>query len=207
MFITFAPFIARNTDDPEGATPPADPPANDPPPAEPEVLTVPKADWEATQSALADLRRKAKKAEQEAAKAAEDEAKAKGEHEKLAQKYEAERDQIKAKLENERAKARILSAANRLKFRNPDDAIALLPAHVDKADDAQVEAALKQLAADRDYLIDNGTPTRTGAPAGGGEKPTASLDEQLAEAAAKGDWDEHNRLNLQKLAAVADKAT
>lgn len=197
----FRPFLL-DTDDPAGATPaePKDPPAT--PPA-PEALTVPKAEWEAAQSALADLRRKAKKAEDEAKRAAEEKAKANGEHEKLAAQYQQERDAAKAELESERAKARVRSTASRLKFRNADDAVALLPATVDQADETAVEAALKQLATEREYLIDNGTPTRTGAPAGGGEKPNASLDEKLAEAAAKGDWDEHNRLNAQKLAQVA----
>ncbi len=201
MFRTlFRPFLL-DTDDPAGATPPEpkDPPAT--PPA-PEVLTVSKAEWEASQSALADLRRKAKKAEDEAKRAAEEKAKANGEHEKLAAQYQQERDAAKAELESERAKARVRSTASRLKFRNADDAVALLPASVDQADETAVEAALKQLATEREYLIDNGTPTRTGAPAGGGEKPNASLDEKLAEAAVKGDWDEHNRLNAQKLATA-----
>ena len=198
----FRPFLL-DTDDPAGATPPEPPAPTPEKPVTPEALTVPKAEWEATQSALADLRRKAKKAEDEAKKAAEEKAKANGEHEKLAAQYQQERDAATAELESERAKARVRSTASRLKFRNADDAVALLPASVDQADETAVEAALKQLATEREYLIDNGTPTRTGAPAGGGEKPNASLDEKLAEAAAKGDWDEHNRLNAQKLANVA----
>lgn len=207
MLFTFRPLYT--TDDPGAATPPepVTPPVTPEKPETPEALTVPKAEWEATQSALADLRRKAKKAEDDAKKAAEEEAKAKGEHEKLAQQYQQERDEIKAELDGERAKARVRSIATRLKFRNADVAVALLPASVDQSDEAAIEAALTTLATEQDYLIDTGTPTRTGAPAGGGERPNATLDEKLAEAAAKGDWDEHNRLNIQKLAKAVDGAT
>lgn len=184
------------TPDPKADPPPKPTPADD-------MVSIPKAEHDAQQAALASMRREVQKTQDAAKKAAEDKAREAGEHEKLANQYQAERDAIQAELAQERATARVRAAASRHKFRNPDDAVALLPASVDREDEAAVDTALKQLAGERKYLIDDGTPVRTGGPAGGGDPPdNATLDEQLAAAAAKGDWDKHRELNKQKLAQV-----
>lgn len=141
----------------------------DQPPPKPD----PKPDEERDR-AFAEQRRKAneaegraKKAEQELADIKRKEAEQAGEWEKLAKQYETERDQARKELADLRAQIKVEGIAKNLKFRNADEAIALLPADIDRADESAVTTALQALAENRRHLLDNGTPGPTGLPGGG----------------------------------------
>lgn len=170
-------------------------------PETPETISVSKEEWDRQQSAIAEFRRQAAKAERDAKKAAEDKAKQEGEHLKVAEAAQKERDEALKKLADLENAGRVTDAARKLKFRDPGDALGLLPANTDLADEAAVTAALTQLAGSKPYLLDTTTtPARTGGPAGGGT--ALSLDEQIAEAEKAGDFQALSRLNVQKLASV-----
>lgn len=114
-----------------------------------------------------------------------------GEWEKLAKQYETERDQARKDLADLKAQIKVEGIAKRLKFRNTDEAIALLPTDTDRADEAAVSAALEALAENRPHLLDNGAPGPTGLPAGG--SPTGLTLEQIKEmspAEVNRRWDE-----------------
>lgn len=171
------------------------------PPKTPDTIQVSKEEWDRQQSAIAEFRRQAAKAERDAKKAAEDKAKQEGEHLKVAEAAQKERDDALKQLADMQNASRVTDAARRLKFRDPGDALGLLPAETDLTDEAAVTAALERLAGDKPYLLDTTTtPARTGGPAGGGS--ALSLDEQIAEAEKAGDWKALSRLNVQKLASV-----
>lgn len=140
----------------------------DVPPPKPD----PKPD-EDRDRAFAEQRRKANEAEQRA-RAAEQQladiertkAEQAGEWEKLAKQYETERDQARQELADLRTEIKVEKTASRLKFKNTDEALALLPRELDRSDDQAVADALEALATNRPHLIDNGKPGPTGLPAG-----------------------------------------
>lgn len=132
----------------------------------------PKPD-EGKDRAMAELRRRAEAAEKTArdAKAELDriereKAEKAGEWEKLAKQYETERDEARLELAGERQNATVEKAAGRLKFRNTDEAVALLPTDLDRADTTAVDKALEQLAVNRPHLIDTGKTVQSGLPPG-----------------------------------------
>lgn len=158
---------------PDPVVPPAAPPA---PPAPPTPPVVPD-DKAARDAAFAEQRRRADAAEAEAqqlrdreAQRERDEAEARGEHEKIAAQEKARADAAEAEVERIKTEAKVRDLASGLNFRNPADALALLPADVDRKDDAALTAALTQLATDRDYLVATPpppSPAPSGSPIGG----------------------------------------
>lgn len=169
-----------------------------------EKIEVSKSDWEAMQSQIASFRRKQKKAEEDAKAAEQKRLEEEGKHKELAAQEKARADKAEADLAAFKRTQRIERMAAQKKFRDPTDAIANLPADLDRDDDAAVEAALEQIANTKPYLLDTGTPSRTGGPAGGAQPP-ANLDEQIAEAEAKGDYKLAGALKARKLATLTSK--
>lgn len=151
-------------------------PSPDPEPASP------------SQEAFARLRRekqeadkRAKVAEQKLADHARQEAEQQGQWETLARQYETERDQARQELADLHARSRVERAARDLKFRNTDEALALLDADVDRTDDTAVTDALAALAAERPHLLDTGRPGPSGLPASGDPQSGGLTIEQVKE--------------------------
>lgn len=140
-----------------------------------------KGDRDAAMARLRREKQEAERREKEArdALAAKErkEAEQAGEWEKLAKQYEQERDDARGELARLKRRIDVEKIARRLKFRHADEAIALLPADLDDADDGKVEQALAQLAADRPHLINSGAPGPTGGPPG--PAPTGLTYEQV----------------------------
>jgi len=141
-----------------------------------------------SQEAFARLRRekqeadkRAKAAEQKLADQARLEAEQAGQWETLAKQYETERDQARHELTDLQARAKVEQAARNLKFRNADEALALLAADVDRTDDTAVTDALTALAAERPHLLDTGRPGPSGLPASGDPQPGGLTIEQVKE--------------------------
>lgn len=172
---------------PEGGEP-TTPPTGEPTPAEPteEKVTLTKAEYDAQQTKLADYRRKEKKAQDAAAEAERKRLQDAGEHQQLAEQAQAKADAAEQALADLLTTQRIADEARTLKFRDSKVALALLPAGLDREDPEATTRALEAIAAQNAYLIDDGTPGRTGGPAGGGGRQL-SLQEQIADAEGKGD--------------------
>jgi hypothetical protein len=121
-----------------------------------------------SKSELAALRAQVDKNTREAEEAKRDAAErlaASGNHEELAKLREQERDDAKAELAKFKAELNVQQAAGRLKFRNADDALAILRDRypdTDLEDDKAVDRRLGLIALDRPHLIDNGTPAAAG---------------------------------------------
>jgi hypothetical protein len=199
--------------DPTPPTDPAEPtgeptkeptPAPEPTPQSADKVEISKADYDALQSQIAAFRRQQKKAE-EAAKAAEQKRlEEEGKHKELAEAEKARADKAEADLKTFKRDQRIERLATKKGFHDAKDAIANLPGDLDRDDEAAVEAALEQVAKTKPYLLDKGTPTRTGGPAGGAQPP-ANLDEQIREAEVKGDFKLAGALKARKLATLTSK--
>jgi colicin import membrane protein len=170
-------------------TPPAPdptPPAPDPTPApapdptpKPDGWTPPsKAEWDNLQRQnreTADTLKKLKDAEDERQRKADEEA---GNHKAIAEREKQRADEAEARAkaaEEARQKdvreRRVEKIARRLKFRDPDDVMHRLSDDV-LDDDSKVEKALKDLATEKAYLVENGETPRqrdvTGDGGGGG---------------------------------------
>lgn len=163
-----------------------------------ETVTLTKADHDAMQSQLAAFRRQQKKAEEQAAEAERKRLEDEGKHKEIADAEKARADKAEAALADHKREQRIERLATKMKFRDSRDALANLPEGLDRDDEAAVEAALTQVAKTKPYLIDTGTVTRTGGQAGGPADP-ATLDQQIAEAEAKGDFKTAGALKARKL--------
>lgn len=139
--------------------------------------------------------RKRKREEDEAA----------GKHAEVVQTVESEREaektkreEVEAELESERKAATVATVAGRLKFNDPADALAFLPADTPN-DEASIETALKKVAEEKAYLV-GGQGSRTGAPGGGNTPPAPTdIDAAIAKAEADGDVATSTRLKRQKL--------
>lgn len=148
---------------------------------------------------MARLRREKQEAEARA-KAAEDELAARqrkeaedqGEWEKLAKQYETERDEARTDLVELRAQIQVERIARRRKFRNADEALALLPGDLDRSDEDAVDKALETLAENRPHLIDTGQSGSTGRPASSnnGGDLTVEQIKQMSPAEVNRRWDE-----------------
>lgn len=132
----------------------------------PETVTLPKAEADALRREVAESRRRAKRAAEEAEQAKRKQLEEQGKFKELAEAADLRAKEAEERFQRLERNARIRDAAGRLRFRNEADAVALLPPDAVDGDDATLEAALAALAKERPYLIDSGTPPRTGAPAG-----------------------------------------
>ena len=177
------PFIVRDTDDPAGAAPPADPPAPEPAPRQdPPAPPVPD------DSAFARMRRdkeaadkRAKEAEEKLAAKEREEAEEQGRWKELAEKAQADKAELEAKWAKAEQDRQLESIARTLKFRDPDLVGHLVPASVDRNDTAAVKAALEAVATERPHLVDGAPPPPSGGPAGGTQTDPPKLTrEQLA---------------------------
>lgn len=138
------------------------------------------------EDSIAEMRRKASEAEKRAAAAerklaAQERSKAEeeGRWKELAEAAERERDDLKASLERQEREQIAVSAAARLRFRDPADAQRFLSAE-DLADEASADRALKKLAKDKPYLIEPARE-RTGAAVGGSTSEQIADDPKLAQ--------------------------
>lgn len=189
----------------EGSTPPAPAPVNPPspdpsqqqppappaPPAPAQPPAAPPDDKAARDAAFAEQRRENQRLADELqehkdreAERERKEAEERGEHEKLAQQERERAEKAEAALKATREEALVKDAATELNFRNPADALALLPTSIDRSDPEAVKAGLTQLATDRDYLVATTpppTPPPSGSPLGGGTPPGDAPLEVTAE--------------------------
>lgn len=169
----------------------------------------PKPDDQDRDAAMARMRREKEAAERRAQEAedklaAEERKKAEqqGEWQKLAEQYESERDQarqetadLRKEFDDFKARIEVEKIARRLKFRNDDEALALVKVNnpdLDLSDRAAAEAALTRLADERKHLIDTGAPPPGGRPTG--DPPAGSLTREQVEAMTPAElearWDE-----------------
>ena len=130
---------------------------------EPETVTMSRAEADAMRRELAEQRKASKKlaAANEVAerKRLEDE----GEYQTLASQAEERATAAEARAKELEQRQLISQVASRLKFRDSADAIAHLKDRGIEADDeASVENALAALATEKNYLIEQSIPTRTG---------------------------------------------
>lgn len=163
---------------------------------------APKQPNPGADEALARMRREKEAAEREA-QAAKDalaakeraEAEAQGEWEKLAKQYETERDQARQDLTDYKAQIQVEKTARSKKFRNEDEALALLKVRqpdLDYSNSTAVDKALEDLATERPHLIDTGAPPPSGRPTG--TPPAGGLTREQVEAMTPAEidarWDE-----------------
>lgn len=109
---------------------------------------------------VAEKAKESKAAEAAAKKAAEEKAKKEGDWQKIAEEREREAEEARKEAAEalERVQSiertnRVTSAASRLKFRDPTDAARFLTSE-EQDDDKLAEAALKRLAREKPYLVD-----------------------------------------------------
>lgn len=181
------------TADPVEPTEPTTPEPEAVEPTEPEQVTVPKADLDALRRKVAEGEKAKRDAEKAKADAERKRLEEEGKHREIAEQEKARADLAEQALQRAEQTARITAAAARLKFRKATDAAALLPADVDLSTDAAVEAALSALATESPYLIDTGTVTRTGTPAGGDQDHAGLTRESL------------KSMTAEQIAALSDK--
>lgn len=138
-----------------------------------EEVRLTKAEYKAMQRELHARRKKQEKAEARAKAERERQAAAQGRWEELAEERQAEAEEAKAeaeaaqyRLDQFQRNLRVQGAATRLGFKDPGDAIRFLD-DADTDDDAKTERALKKLAEQKPYLVDERRPTG-GAINGGG---------------------------------------
>ena len=187
-------------------TPPADPPA-DPattPPADQGDWKPPtREEWEASQKAIAAANQRARKLEQDAQRLADKEAEANGEYQQIAERERQRAEQLEQGIKATAIDNAILEAAQRLQFRNPLIAPALvsrdeIEATITDGHTAKVEAAGVQLIeqrlaaklesdpylkadAPRAQLAGAGNPGATGATGG-----NAAMNDAIRRGAGRG---------------------
>lgn len=128
-------------------------------PSEPveEKVDMTKAEADALRREVAESRRKAKKAEDEAKRTAEEQAKKDGEWQKLAEQKGKEAEEAAARLGRLERQRTATEVATRLKFHNPAGAHRFLGE--DPQDEQQIEAALREIADRESYLVAPATST------------------------------------------------
>lgn len=162
---------------PPEAAPPAAPPVDEEKAARDAAFAEQRRRAEAAEKQLKDLQER--EAQREREKAEEE-----GRWKDLAEQADAARKAAEAEAARVKSESAIKEIAAQMDFRNPSDALALLPTDVDRTDDEQVKAALQALAEDRAYLIKT-EPAHTPAPPSGnpagGTPPAASHRPTFAE--------------------------
>lgn len=149
--------------------------------------------------------KRAAEAERKLAERERADAEAQGQWEQLAKQYEQERDEARTELANLKAKIKVESSARALKFKNADEAVALLRERgIDQTDDTAVTDALTALAEERPHLIDTGRPGPSGLPSGGDPQTGGLTLEEvkaMTPAEVNARWDEVQKvLNTQQAA-------
>lgn len=204
--LEFRPIAgADGSTDPDPAKPDPDPAKPDPDPAKPDPAPSPPAGKKLVdESELNRLQRIASEKDEADRKRKREEDEAAGKHAEVVQTVESEREaektkreEVEAELEGERKAATVAAVAGRLKFNDPADALAFLPADTPN-DEASIEKALKKVAEEKAYLV-GGQGSRTAAPGGGGDPaPPNDIDAQIAQAEKDGDVALSTRLKRQK---------
>jgi len=144
-------------------------------------VTLTKAEVDGLRREVAESRRSAKKSEQDAAKANRARLEEEGQFQTLAQQAEERATVAEARAKNLEQRQTISMVAQRLKFRDPQDAIAHLRDRGIEADDeAAVESALQALATEKQYLIDTPQVVKTGGSISGDASSSLTLDELKA---------------------------
>lgn len=171
---------------------------------EPPEPQIPEGKVLADEAELNRLRRKVSDTEKAEKKRKREEAEAADDHGAVVKSLEEESDEkdgriteLESELENTRKGQTVTAVAGRLKFNDPADALAFLPADTPN-DEASIEKALKKVAEEKAYLV-GGQGSRTGAPGGGGEPaPPTDIDAAIAKAEADKDVALSTRLKRQK---------
>lgn len=153
----------------------------------PAPVPTPPAPPAPENAAFAEMRRQLRAAE-DRAKALEDAAaeqqrlaaEQQGEYKRLYEETKAELDKLKADVASVQAKGveekLVTSIATGLKFKHADEALALLPADVDRSDDGAVRAALEKLATERPHLVNGKPAPPSGLPPGPNGDPDPSAE-------------------------------
>lgn len=112
-----------------------------------------------------------------------------GNFKEIAEREKAEREKAQRELDEERTRARVERIAGRLKFRDPEDVLHRL-SDEQRADDSNVEKALKALAKEKPYLVTDGETPRQrdlgGGDGGGDDTPVGAGPSRLARAYGSG---------------------
>lgn len=127
-----------------------------------ESLTIPKSEWDNVQRQLRENREEAerlKKADEERQRKADEEA---GNHKAIAEREAARAAELEAELskeretrENEVRERRVERIARKLKFKDPTDVLHHVPID-QRDDDSKVEKKLREVAKEKEYLVENG---------------------------------------------------
>ena len=156
----------------EEATPAKEPEVTD------DTVTMTKAEADALRRELAERRRQAKQAEKEAAVAERKRLEEEGQYQTLAKQAEERAAAAEARAKELETRQLITQVANRLRFRDAQDAIAhLRDRGIDAEDEAAVEGALNALATEKSYLIDTPAVVKTGGSVGGEGQTNLTVDE------------------------------
>lgn len=139
------------------------------------------------------LKRVAAEADKKARKAETDKAKADGDFQKLADDANKRADEAEAKAQKVERKQRVTTAAGRLGFKDPADAMRILADEdsgyaCDLDDDSAVTRALGQLKKDKAYLLGGGTSRTGGDVTAGDDAPkggAAEMDRRIRQAAGR----------------------
>jgi hypothetical protein len=130
-------------------------------------VTLPKGEVERLRREVADAAKKERERKRKAAEEA-------GDHQKVVQGVEEERDEKDRELEDARKelaqfKAQVLvtKIASNLNFHDAEDAVLRVPAEVAEKGEAAIEKHLRDLIKKSPHLVGEGSP-RSGAPVGGG---------------------------------------
>lgn len=158
-------------------------------------VKMPKGEAERLRRVAADAAKAQRKAEKEARDRTEKERREAGQYEDIItekdEEVQAAQERAEAaqyELDEFRRQSRIMSAATRQRFKDPDDAVKFLNED-DTADDVSTERALKRLAREKPYLVDRSTST--GAPITGGVGTLTMEDvKKMSSEQINARWDE-----------------
>lgn len=190
----------KSDPDPEPSKTDPDPePKTDPDP-EP---SIPKGKTLVDEDEYNRMRREISEADKAKRERERKEAEKAGEHDKVVEAAEEERDeekskreQLEAELENTRKGSTVTTVASRLNFVDPADALLHLPSDTPN-DEAAIERALKKLAKEKPYLA-GGQGSRTGAAGGGSDPQSKDIYSEIRKAEEDGDVATSTRLKRQK---------
>jgi hypothetical protein len=160
-----------------------------------DVLELKRSEYERMRRIVREHDNDKKKREQAERKEREKRAREQGQYEDLlkekdeqTQAAEAERDEAKYQLDAYRRRIRVQAAAVRLGFKDPEDASKFLTEE-DTEDDTSTERALRKLARDKSYLVQE--RRSTGAPVGGdGVSLTLDQIKNMSEDEINDRWEE-----------------
>lgn len=154
-------ILFKDPDPPPAGDPPkTDPPTADPPKADPpaaDVVTMPKAEADALRRDVAQLRRDAKKRDDEAAAAEQKRLQEEGQFKELAETEKTRADRLQAELDTSKQNARVARLAAERNFQDPSDVLPHLTAE-ERADDSLAGDALDRLADSKPYLLQQQAP-------------------------------------------------